>query len=69
MAPSIESLSLGIQQMVLEYVSTHETILHAFACANWTCHTLASPFLYHAIQVRVDVDADQVSLQKFYKWT
>jgi hypothetical protein len=50
-------------------LSTHETSLRAFACANWTCHTLASPFLYHTIQVRVDVVADQVSLQKFYKWT
>lgn len=69
MATSIESLPLEIQQIVLEYLSTYESSLRAFAHANWTCLTLASPFLYHTIQVRVDPDADQVSIGKFYKWT
>jgi hypothetical protein len=43
-------------------------LLRAFACANWTCHTVVSPFNYHTIQIGVGVDPDQVSLQKLYSW-
>lgn len=67
MAPSIESLPPEVQQMVLEHLSAHEPSLRAFACASRACHTLAFPFLYHTIQVGLDLD--QAQLQDIYNWT
>ncbi|KAI1828773.1 hypothetical protein CBS147337_10421 [Penicillium roqueforti] len=66
MARSIECLSPEIQKMILGYLSTHESSLRAFACANKNCHIQASPFVYHTFQI--ELDRDQAPPQIFSNW-
>ncbi|KAJ5982823.1 hypothetical protein N7451_012923 [Penicillium sp. IBT 35674x] len=52
--------------MILGYLSTHESSLRAFACANKNCHIQASPFVYHTFQI--ELDRDQAPPQIFSNW-